>query len=691
MEEASGSIPYFAEAKQVLSFWYDGDQSENYRTKWFPPDGSEKQAFMDQYIKETFGDLLNRAERGELNAWKKVQQTFVALILVLDQFSRHVYRHINKEQLKQNDATALCLIHELMEKKWHENLPIPQFVFVLMPLRHTPTAERLKELLVTIEKRKRVQDQHVDLLEKFRKTTQNRLQHLQSPTMKVEEKEKEEGNDHSEDDILERHFMETDESDMPKNRLYKAMQAFLLKMNAQKYTHLAVSLSGGVDSMVIAYLLHKLKVFHNNFSIVAVHIDYANRSESAAECEYVRRWCERFDIIFYARRIDEVTRGKTKRDDYERISREIRYSTYAQIMEQYQIPGMCFGHHRGDVQENVISNMMKGQSLLNLNGMSETSIVNGVKIWRPLLAFDKEIIFEYAHQYGIPYFKDTTPLWSTRGKLRTKLIPLLSDMYGEGFLNNLSNLGVESTQCGELVDQKILAPIMASVKASGCAVWIDCKLLETQPFFVWKEILRIICHDKMGNSMIRDKPIRELMMKLQRHHIESSSSSNGGSKSDDGGSWITLKKGNRSFLTEEKILIIFRDQFFPKKNNLPFNSMDTIELDQMYSFGPWQINTKILDFSNEKVHFLKDKRIEMWDLVRQSSIEYVFPFTSSDLKSKSSELMIYCENRIQSLKSLRKVITDFMPIVAAKGKIPNGENHHHQYVHVVIKYSQQET
>ncbi|POM60087.1 TRNA(Ile)-lysidine synthetase, partial [Phytophthora palmivora] len=258
-------------------------------------------------------------------------------------------------------------------------------------------------------------------------------------------------------------------------------------MKTHEHSHLAVSLSGGVDSMVVAYLMHKLREKHGGFSIVAVHLDYGNRPESGAECDYVRRWCERFGIIFHVRRIDEVKRATTRRDDYERVSREIRYSTYAEVMEKYNIPGMCFGHHRGDVQENVISNMMKGLSLLNLNGMQASSIVNGVRIWRPLLDFDKDVIFDFAHQYGVPYFKDTTPKWSTRGKLRNHLVPLLRDMYGDGFLNNLSALGAESTQCAELVDSQVLAPIMQSVGQSKVAVWVDCGLLTDQPFFVWKE------------------------------------------------------------------------------------------------------------------------------------------------------------------------------------------------------------
>ena len=69
---------------------------------------------------------------------------------------------------------------------------------------------------------------------------------------------------------------------------------------------------------------------------------------------------------------------------------------------------------------NVISNVMKGASLLDVGGMGATSIVNGVPIWRPLLPHSKEEIFDFAHRFGVPYFKDTTSL-EHKGKLRNQL------------------------------------------------------------------------------------------------------------------------------------------------------------------------------------------------------------------------------------------------------------------------------
>jgi hypothetical protein len=75
-------------------------------------------------------------------------------------------------------------------------------------------------------------------------------------------------------------------------------------------------------------------------------------------------------------------------------------------------------------------------------------------------------------RYGVPYFKDTTPSWSTRGKLRNALIPLLVDLYGEGCLKSLSALATESDEMKVLVDSNVYAPFQRSIVCArtGCSV-----------------------------------------------------------------------------------------------------------------------------------------------------------------------------------------------------------------------------
>ena len=117
--------------------------------------------------------------------------------------------------------------------------------------------------------------------------------------------------------------------------------------------------------------------------------------------------------------------------------------------------------------------MMKGCSLLNISGMGQESIINGVLIWRPLLVHIKTDIFGFAHKFGIPYFKDTTPKWSSRGRMRNELLPLLKDIFGDD-LHNLSTLSMESIQFNRMATENIFDPLWDKIKYSKCAAWIDC-------------------------------------------------------------------------------------------------------------------------------------------------------------------------------------------------------------------------
>ena len=162
--------------------------------------------------------------------------------------------------------------------------------------------------------------------------------------------------------------------------------------------------------------------------IVAIHIDYANRPESAAEAAYCRQWCERHGVDVFVRRIDEVTRGVTARDAYEKISRQVRYSFYRETMQRYgkllgigvQEIGVVLGHHRGDLRENVLSNAHKGCGPLDLSGMTSVSKNDGIVVYRPLLPLEKSFVLDYESSWSGWEFlfrlSIIVSLWSFSGK-----------------------------------------------------------------------------------------------------------------------------------------------------------------------------------------------------------------------------------------------------------------------------------
>ncbi len=112
--------------QQVLTFWFH----ETDPKAWWASDPA-----FDAQIKHRFGDLLTQAAQGELYAWRQSAQGRLAEIIVLDQFSRNVYR--DTPAAFAQDPMALALAQEAVAAGVHAQLPEMERVFLLLPYMHS--------------------------------------------------------------------------------------------------------------------------------------------------------------------------------------------------------------------------------------------------------------------------------------------------------------------------------------------------------------------------------------------------------------------------------------------------------------------------------------------------------------------------------------------------------------------------
>jgi tRNA(Ile)-lysidine synthetase-like protein len=262
-----------------------------------------------------------------------------------------------------------------------------------------------------------------------------------------------------------------------KNELVDSIQTYAIEENKIKFI---VSLSGGVDSMVLATALCML-----GYNVVGCHINYNNRAETKEEQKFMEEWCKYNNIKLYVKTIDNLVRGQVKRSEYEIYTRNIRFDFYKKILSNENCDTILLGHHKDDIVENVVANVCRGRNLLDLAVLKKYSIVNGVKLVRPMMDFYKDDVYKYADNYQVPYFKDTTPEWSVRGKYRIGLHPKLEDTFGKNVKENLLGLSKQSSEWNKLIMDKIIDPFLDTLVYTDYGVVFNLEKYIDYPICFW--------------------------------------------------------------------------------------------------------------------------------------------------------------------------------------------------------------
>ena len=111
---------------QVVTFWFEKLDPK----QWWAKDSS-----LDRLIADEFGDVHNQACQGELFLWRKEPLGRLAEVIVLDQFSRNIFRGQPKSFAQ--DALALVLAQEAISNEADRELSQEQRGFLYLPFMHS--------------------------------------------------------------------------------------------------------------------------------------------------------------------------------------------------------------------------------------------------------------------------------------------------------------------------------------------------------------------------------------------------------------------------------------------------------------------------------------------------------------------------------------------------------------------------
>ncbi|MBE0424453.1 MAG: tRNA lysidine(34) synthetase TilS [Lutibacter sp.] len=209
------------------------------------------------------------------------------------------------------------------------------------------------------------------------------------------------------------------------------------KFSFLKDKNLLIAISGGIDSVVLTHLFHKL-----HFKISLAHCNFSLRGkESNEDEEFVIALGEKLAIQTHTIKFETEAYAEEKGISTQMAARDLRYGWFQKIAKENNIDYIITGHQKDDVLETFLINFTRGTGLDGLTGIPE---IQG-NIVRPFMIFSRNEIMVYATKKKIAWREDRTnsSIRYVRNKIRHKVIPVLKELNPnllDTFHNTMENL-----------------------------------------------------------------------------------------------------------------------------------------------------------------------------------------------------------------------------------------------------------
>ena len=400
------------------------------RDYWFSKNSKIDVYLCDKYYKyiESTSYIYESYKKNPLFFDNK---TIIAYIILLDQISRHFKRVYDTNiDIVEFSRKAVNFSNILLYNNKQDIFTIDELSFIYLPYRHFKDIDKIYEIIsIYIELYEKANTEDKLKCRRYLQATLNNIyKDINLLSMKINKRVK--SWEYINKDILDPRCLED-------NKIVSVVSPIIhenMRNEIEKLkdgSTIIVSLSGGVDSMVALYLCKYIKDTYNSNkikNIIAIHINYNNRTHSGDELDFVNYYCNKLGIKLYLRTIKEISRNNCLhnglRDLYEDITKNIRYDMYRLNIKNDRTY-ILLGHNKDDCFENVITNILNKSNYNNLCGMEVLKEIEGMMFWRPLLSIEKRHILDCANINKIPYLYDSTPAWSVRGKIRDTVRPSL--------------------------------------------------------------------------------------------------------------------------------------------------------------------------------------------------------------------------------------------------------------------------
>jgi tRNA(Ile)-lysidine synthase len=234
---------------------------------------------------------------------------------------------------------------------------------------------------------------------------------------------------------------------------------------------LLLTVSGGIDSVVLAELCHqaglKFGIAHCNFQL--------RGDESEGDERFVQELARKYAVDFYTQRFDTKAFAQHNGISTQMAARQLRYEWFDRIRQEHRYNYILTAHHQDDLLETILLNLTRGTGIAGLHGILPK---NGFLI-RPLLFATRGRIDQFLQQMQLTWREDSSNFSNDylRNRLRHEVIPILQEMNPK-VAASVSELAERVRATEAIVAESMQLATKEAVHEENGSLWISYEKLE---------------------------------------------------------------------------------------------------------------------------------------------------------------------------------------------------------------------
>ena len=221
-------------------------------------------------------------------------------------------------------------------------------------------------------------------------------------------------------------------------KIYREFK-FLIKAAIKKDNQIAVAVSGGPDSLALAYLAQVLSI-KEKIRVKFFIVDHRLRENSNKEAKKIKLFLKKFDINCQIL----LWSGKKPKSNIQSIARKNRYELLLTNCKKNNIRHLLIGHHIDDLYENFFIRLLRGSGLKGLTSFGESveEKNKNVSILRPLISLEKNDLTFITKNIFDFYLED--PSNQNLNFQRTRIRNLIFNLKKDGYDIKKFNLTIKN-------------------------------------------------------------------------------------------------------------------------------------------------------------------------------------------------------------------------------------------------------